>query len=60
MNVLSRITSRHQVKAIIIISIRFQMKNLFMLKFNIIILEIIKLNVLNDIKIGQGLKFKIK
>lgn len=33
---------------------------IFILKFIIIILEIIKLNVLNAIKIGHGLNLKIK
>ena len=60
MNVLSRMMSRHQVIAIMIINVKFHIKNKFILKFKIIILEIIKLNVLNDIKIGQGLKFRIK
>lgn len=35
-------------------------ENIFILKFIIIILEISRLNALNDIKIGQGLKFRIK
>ena len=52
--------SRHQVIEIIIINIKFTIKNSFILKFNIIILEIIILKVLIDIRIGQGLRFKMK
>lgn len=40
--------------------IKFIKENIFILKFIIIILEISRLNALNDIRIGQGLKFKIK
>lgn len=46
--------------AIIIINKKFIIKNKLYLKFNIMILEIIILNVFNAIKIGHGLKFKIK
>lgn len=52
--------SRHHVIEIIIINIKFKVKNSFILKFNIIILEIIILKILKDIRIGQGLRFKIK
>lgn len=39
---------------------KFIIIKIFILKFIIIILEIIKLNELKDIKIGQGLKFNKK
>ena len=59
-NVLSRIISRHHKVEIININIKLLIIIIFNLKLKIIILEIIKLNVFIAIKIGHGLKFKIK
>ena len=59
-NVLSRIISRHHNIEIRIIVIRFVKLIILNLKFIIIIFDIKKLNELIDIKIGHGLKFKIK
>jgi hypothetical protein len=59
-NVLSRITSRHHKIEINTIKNKLINDIKFILKFIIIILEIIKLKVLIAIKIGHGLKFKIK
>lgn len=58
-NVLSRIISRHHIIEINTINIKFIKEYKLNLKFIIIMLDIIKLKVLIDIKIGQGLKFKI-
>lgn len=58
--VLSRIMSRHHVNLIKIIKIKLIKKYVFILKFINIIFEIMKLNVFNEVKIGQGLKVKIK
>lgn len=59
-NVLSRIISRHQVIEIINMIIILRVKILFNIKFINIIFEIIKLKVLIDIKIGHGLRFRMK
>jgi len=59
-NVLSRIISRHHIIEIKIIIIKFNNLIKLNLKFIIIIFDIKKLNELIDIKIGHGLKFKIK
>jgi len=59
-NVLSRIISRHHKIEIVIIIIKFIIDIILNLKFNIMIFEIIKLKVFIAIKIGHGLKFKIK
>lgn len=58
--VLSRIISRHHNIEILIIIIKFIKEIELNLKFIIIMFEIIKLKVFNAIKIGHGLKFKIK
>lgn len=59
-NVLSRIIFRHHNIATKIIKIKFNIIKGVILKFKIIILDIIKLNVFIDIMIGHGFKFKIK
>jgi len=58
--VLSRIISRHHNIEIIIIVIRFVRLIILNLKFIIIIFDVKKLKELIDIKIGHGLKFKMK
>lgn len=58
--VLSRITSRHHNIEINITIKKLIIDIKFSLKFIIIIFEIIKLKMFNAIKIGHGLKFKIK
>lgn len=58
--VLSRITSRHHNIEIKIINIKLINEIKLNLKLIIIIFEIIRLKVFNAIKIGHGLKFKIK
>lgn len=52
--------SRHHNIEIIIIIKRLINEIKLDLKFKIIIFEIIKLKVFSEIKIGHGLKFKIK